>query len=172
MPDHQPQGEVMPPIEGERAHESTEIKAGPIVLFGLALVVLGAIIHLVLGGVMGRFAGQESKIVASRPPLFSAAVDSSGPHLQGDPATDRIRAQKQQLEQLSSYGWVDRSAGIAHIPIDRAMDLLAESSSPELLTPEKAGAGTAAPVPDDSKANSRPAERQPARVPEAQGVKP
>ncbi len=172
MPDHQPQGEVMPPIEGERAHESTEIKARPIIIFGLALIVLGAIIHFVLGAVMGRFAGQESKIVASRPPLFSAAIDSSGPHLQGDPAADRIRAQKQQLEQLSHYGWVDCKAGIAHIPIDRAMDLLAQSSDPELLTPEKADTGTTAPAPGDPKARSRPADREPARAPGDQGAKP
>jgi hypothetical protein len=172
MPDHQPQGEVMLPIEGERAHESTEIKARPIILFGLALIVLGAIIHFVLGVVMGRFAGQESKIVASKPPLFSAAVDFSGPHLQGDPAADRIRAQKQQLEQLSSYGWVDRNAGIAHIPIDRAMDLLAESTAPELLSPEKTDAGTAARVPGDREAHPRPEDGQPARSPGDQGGKP
>jgi len=174
MSDNQPQGEVMPPIEGERAHESTEIRTKPIVLFALALVVLGVAVHFSLGWVMGRFAGQESKIAASRPPLFAAAVDYSGPHLQGDPAADRIRIQKEQLEQLSSYGWVDRKAKIARIPIDRAMDLVAESSAPELLSPEKTDAGTAAPVPGagDSKADSRPADRLPARSPGDQGAKP
>ena len=29
----------------------------------------------------------------------------------------------EQLEDLNSYGWVDQQAGIAHIPIDRAMEL-------------------------------------------------
>src|SRR5271157_4046733 len=155
MPDNQPQGQVMPPIEGERAHESTEIAAKSIVLFALGLVVLGVAVHFALGCVMGRFAGQESKIAASRPPLFAAAVDSSGPHLQSDPTADRIRTQKEQLEQLSSYGWVDRKAKIARIPIDRAMNLVAESSALELLSPENTGAGTAAPVPGagDSKAD-------------------
>jgi len=172
MPDNQPQGEVMPPIEGERAHESTEIAAKSIVLFALGLVVLGVAVHFALGWVMGRFAGQESRIAASRPPLFAAAVDSSGPHLQGDPAADRIRAQKQQLERLSSYGWVDRKAKIARIPIDRAMDLVAESSAPELLSPEKTDAGTAAPVPGDREAHLRPADRLPARSPGDQGAKP
>lgn len=172
MSDNQPQGEVMSPIEGERAHESTEIAAKSIVLFALALVVLGVAVQFSLGWVMGRFARQESKIAASRPPLFSAAVDYSGPHLQGDPAADRIRTQKQQLEQLSSYGWVDRKAKIARIPIDRAMDLLAESSAPELLSPEKTDAGTATPVPGDREVHPRPADRQPARSPRDQGAKP
>jgi hypothetical protein len=172
MLDHRPQGEVMPPIEGERAHESSEIKTKPIVLFALALAALGVVILFVFGWVMGHFAGQELRISASRPPLFSAAVDSPGPHLQGDPAADRIRTQKQQLEQLSNYGWVDRGAGIAHIPIDRAMDLLAESSDAELLRPQKAEAGIAAPAPGDPKAHSRPMEHKPARASEDQGAKP
>jgi len=33
-------------------------------------------------------------------------------------------------ERLRSYGWVDRAAGVAHIPIDRAMDLVAKGIRP------------------------------------------
>jgi hypothetical protein len=35
---------------------------------------------------------------------------------------ERDRAAR--LERLRSYGWVDRGAGVAHVPIDRAMDLV------------------------------------------------
>ena len=171
MSDSQPQGEVMPPIEGEGAHESMQIRAKSIVLFALGLVVLGLAIHVLLGWVMGRFVRQEVKIEASKPPLFAAAVDYSGPHLQGDPAADRIRIQKQQLGQLSSYGWVDRKTKIVHIPIDRAMDLLAESTEPELLNPEKTDTGTAAVVPGDREVQSRPADRQPPKSSTDQGTK-
>ena len=31
----------------------------------------------------------------------------------------------QQLEVLNSYGWVDQTNGVAHIPIDRAMEIVA-----------------------------------------------
>lgn len=30
-----------------------------------------------------------------------------------------------QLEQLNSYGWISEAEGTVHIPIDRAMDLVA-----------------------------------------------
>jgi hypothetical protein len=38
-------------------------------------------------------------------------------------ALDQRAAQKrlQQMERLRSYGWVDREAGLAHIPIDEAV---------------------------------------------------
>ena len=32
---------------------------------------------------------------------------------------------------INGYGWVDRKAGIAHIPIDRAMDILARTGLPQ-----------------------------------------
>jgi hypothetical protein len=40
-------------------------------------------------------------------------------------ALDQRAAQKrlQQMERLESYGWVDRQAGLAHIPIDEAMKM-------------------------------------------------
>jgi len=40
-------------------------------------------------------------------------------------ALDQRAAQKrlQQIERLRSYGWVDREAGVAHIPIDEAMKM-------------------------------------------------
>jgi hypothetical protein len=43
---------------------------------------------------------------------------------------------------LNSYGWVDEKAGVAHIPIERAMQLIAERGLP--VTPK---AGTVPPSP-------------------------
>jgi hypothetical protein len=41
---------------------------------------------------------------------------------------ERDRAAR--LEKLRSYGWVDRAGGVAHIPIERAMDLVAKGVRP------------------------------------------
>ena len=38
---------------------------------------------------------------------------------------------EEEAARLSSYGWVDRPAGVAHIPIDRAMAILAERGLPK-----------------------------------------
>ncbi len=40
-----------------------------------------------------------------------------------------VRGQRDRdarLERLGSYGWVDRSTGVVHLPIDVAMDLVAK----------------------------------------------
>ena len=36
----------------------------------------------------------------------------------------------QEEQTLNSYGWVDQQAGVVRIPIDRAMDLLAQRGLP------------------------------------------
>lgn len=55
------------------------------------------------------------------PPNFEPA----GPGLESAPQTDRAAYFAEKEKQLHSYGWVDRRAGIAHIPIEAAMVLLA-----------------------------------------------
>ena len=44
---------------------------------------------------------------------------------QGRPAIDAAAEEK-----LKGYGWTDRAAGRAHIPIDRAMELLVQQGWP------------------------------------------
>jgi len=33
---------------------------------------------------------------------------------------------KDEIERLSSWGWIDRKQGTVHMPIDRAMDLVVQ----------------------------------------------
>ena len=41
---------------------------------------------------------------------------------------DQRAAQKrlQQMNRLNTYGWLDRQAGVVHIPVDVAMDMLVQ----------------------------------------------
>jgi hypothetical protein len=48
-----------------------------------------------------------------------------------------------QENQLNSYGWVDEKAGVAHIPIERAMELTVQRGMP-VYAPGRADAMTAA----------------------------
>jgi hypothetical protein len=67
-------------------------------------------------------------------PLARVEIQPPEPRLEANPQVtlDRVRARQDQL--LNGFGWVDREAGIARIPIDRAMAILAERGWPK--TPE------------------------------------
>lgn len=53
-------------------------------------------------------------------------IDPPAPRLQIDPALDIHDQRKAEEQVLTTYGWVDRQAGVVRIPIERAMSLLAE----------------------------------------------
>ncbi|MGH7940901.1 MAG: hypothetical protein ACREE6_07120 [Limisphaerales bacterium] len=53
------------------------------------------------------------------------------PHLEiDDDHAERLALYAAQEQKLNSYGWEDRSNGIIHIPIDRALDLIAQRGLP------------------------------------------
>jgi hypothetical protein len=94
-----------------------------IAVFSVAVGLMGVAFSAVLletntGGIRGRLpvgvspraAGSEIAHI-EQTPLFG------GP--------DGLELRRRQREELSRYRWVDRDAGFAAIPIDRAMDVVA-----------------------------------------------
>jgi hypothetical protein len=63
--------------------------------------------------------------VHSRTLSMRPSVIPPSPRLQADPPPDRIAQYRLQTRQLESYGWIDGGHRVAHIPIERAMALLA-----------------------------------------------
>jgi hypothetical protein len=53
-----------------------------------------------------------------------------------DVAVRGTRQKAQKLERLGSWGWVDREAGVVHMPIERAMELVARGARPGVAAPE------------------------------------
>lgn len=52
------------------------------------------------------------------------------PRLQPDPQEDWARFHRTELQQLNSFGWVDKANGIVRIPIDDAMRQVAARGIP------------------------------------------
>lgn len=57
-------------------------------------------------------------------------IEVPPPRLQTNPASDLAELRAAEEAQLSSYGWVDRQAGVIRIPIERAIELTAERGLP------------------------------------------
>ena len=151
MADMRPQGGPRPDVGHRAGHEDGDVRVKGILMFALGLVALGMVIHVVLGLVMQGFARRESKGQALRPPFLAVDVVPPAPRLQGNPGVDLMQFKEQELDRLNHYGWINKDAGIARIPIDRAMDILAQTGLPEpARTPE--ASPELAPAPDSEKA--------------------
>ncbi|HEU4375405.1 MAG TPA: hypothetical protein VFS02_18060 [Telluria sp.] len=62
---------------------------------------------------------------ATNSSALALAPFSPAPRLQPAPQPDRAAYFAEKARKTGSYGWIDRDAGIAHIPLDEAIRLLA-----------------------------------------------
>ena len=128
------------PPTGSVQEDHIDLKA--ILVFLGGLTVFGAIIQLVIWVMFGFLTNQEARSQTVQYPMGLSQLDRTPPEprLQTRPEVDlkAMRAEEDQI--LHRYGWVDEGAGVARIPVDRAMQLLIERG-----LPVREGA-TAAPV--------------------------
>ncbi len=110
------------------AHETHDVPIKPI---AWTLVGLGVFLLVVMTVFALWFRAEEAKraeIDAAIEQVNQIPVDT--PLLQSEPAADLQTLRAHEREMLTTYGWVDKNAGIGRIPIDRAMDLALEQGYP------------------------------------------
>lgn len=77
------------------------------------------------------------------------------PQLETDERTQLNEVRLREEDILSTYDYVDKNAGTVRIPIDRAMDLLAQKGLPVLPQTGSAAAQNAKPQPEQKKGTSQ-----------------
>ncbi|HLY17118.1 MAG TPA: hypothetical protein VKR61_07825 [Bryobacteraceae bacterium] len=109
-------------------HEPGDVNARTLTRFGL---VMGGLIVVFLFGLYGLFHyfvehEAELGLPASPTALALAQKQPPEPRLQAYPSRDMrdMRAAEDRL--LHEYDWIDPDKGIVRIPVDRAMDLIAQ----------------------------------------------
>jgi hypothetical protein len=121
----------------EAGHELSDLRPGYVGVFaiGLAIVIGAAVIITSL--LMQYQAVEHARQQTPVPPLAGERQATPRPRLQVD-APNELRQMRQAEEAvLNSYGWVDKSAGIVRIPVDRAMEILSKKGLPSRKQEEK-----------------------------------
>jgi hypothetical protein len=105
-----------------------ELDLKAIIRFVIGLLVVTLLVLAVMWAMGGYFKAAETAKDPPPSPLVEAQADPipPGPRLQSTPPRDMEELRAQDHETLTSYGWVDRAGGVARIPIERAMSIVAE----------------------------------------------
>ncbi|OAN38250.1 hypothetical protein A6A03_05005 [Chloroflexus islandicus] len=108
-------------------HEVSDARAQP-VIWGVVMVAGTMVLAFVLAMVLlvvwvGPVADQSNTL--SNDEVTQLQLPPA-PRLEQNPRVDGDRIIAEATERLESYGWVNERAGRAHIPIERAMELLLE----------------------------------------------
>jgi len=127
-----------PLIESERGHapghggvaaEPDRVSSRIVMGFGVLLAIFTVVSMLLVAALfrgLSKSAGKKD----------DAAIAAAGlerrpdrvpplPRLQVYPARQWKDFRAAEAERLSTYGWMDRASGSVHVPIERAMDLIA-----------------------------------------------
>ncbi len=120
-----------PPDNPEVHHEHSDVNVRGILIFVGSLLALGIVIHVALWGLFRYFESRERAADPTPAPLAAARpVVPPTPRLQTAPRLAYDDFLRRQQDSLSSYGWIDQSAGVVRIPIDRAMQIITERGMP------------------------------------------
>jgi hypothetical protein len=113
-------------------HETADAEIGPIIKFAVFLAVTTAACALIVVGLYKHLDRREAAEKVGRYPLAAGVVRPlpPPPRLQTYPFSDLKALRADEDSVLGRYGWVDKNAGVVRIPVERAIDVLAEKGLP------------------------------------------
>jgi hypothetical protein len=110
-------------------HQTSNINLRVVTWTTIGLVISVIAVLVTVGGLFSLFKRQYAS--ESTPSLITTAGKlPPAPRLQTNPTSDWRQLLQAENAKLNSYGWIDKTAGVIRIPIDRAMDLLAQRGLP------------------------------------------
>jgi hypothetical protein len=129
-------------------HEASDPKLAPILRFAAALAILCLAAFFLMRWLFSSETETRRANDTPLPPLADERRVPPEPRLQSLPGVPLVGGdqlppgaepfmsssfpefEEKQRDALTSYGWIDRQAGVVHIPIDRAIELTLERGLP------------------------------------------
>jgi hypothetical protein len=146
----------------QKGYETSDVSIPVAVVFITSLVlvaVFGIVASLLFINRMNAVANLEAQRELSANPLALERGVPAAPLLQPNPPADMDTYLAEENAHLHGYGWINREAGIVHIPIGQAVERVVQQGIPRWdpvdsaeLTGDEAmgGAPGAQPVPEQS----------------------
>ena len=151
--------EAAAPPHEMRGYETRDANTRGVLVFLAGLFV---VLNLVLFGTWRLF--RHYSVADRSPAPASYFADErqipAAPDLEINGREDFLNTYAKQQQELETYAWQDRKAGIVRIPIERAMDLLLEKGLPVMPpgTEAQSTARNSAPKSEKSEASAPSAD--------------
>ena len=113
-------------------HEAADADIGPLIKFAIFLALTTFVCAAICVGLYKYLDHREAREKAGRYPLAAGLARPlpPPPRLQNYPFYDLKAFRSEENRVLEHYGWVDKNAGVVRIPVERAIDVLAEKGLP------------------------------------------
>lgn len=113
-------------------HEESDVNVGAIIRYGIGLLLVGAVVQVFLWWLLGTYERQHERAQTQVYPLAAGQQDRLPPfpRFQENPQQELQDLRAKQKALLEGYGWVNKEAGVARIPIEEAMKMVIERGLP------------------------------------------
>lgn len=105
--------------------EVSDWQMRPVAILTIATIGILILAFIAMAGLL-LVSGGSLADTSNAPSATQVARLPPQPRLEQNPNVDGERIVAEATELLESYGWTNQGAGTAHVPIERAMDLLLE----------------------------------------------
>jgi len=120
----------VPSKSPDAGHELSDLSPKKIALCAIALTLTIIAALAVTYALFQHFLSVATKTEAVPSPLSYTREPTPEPHLLVNPGQDLKTMRAEEDKILNSYDWVDREKGIVRIPIDRAIEIIAQRGLP------------------------------------------
>jgi len=109
--------------DAPQLHEPSDVSARGILWFAGALTLFLAFVSVVLAWLFQLLANREERLKASVYPL-AEEQRQHGPLLPPEPRLEGIEPRRRRWVPVlpDEYGWADEKAGLARVPLDKAVE--------------------------------------------------
>src|ERR1044071_7720106 len=146
------------PEDLRAGYELSDLDPKKIGIFGIVLLLTLILVAIVTYLMSDWFYALERRNQPPQSPLSFAPEPVPDPRLIVDPGGDLSSLRASEKALLNNYGWVDKEKGIARIPIDDAISILADKGLPVRSENQPAAkTGGPAPTPRATSGRQRPA---------------
>ena len=113
-------------------HEESDVNVGAIMRYGAGLLAVALVAHVFLWWLLGTYERQHERAQTQVYPMAAGQQDRlpPSPRLQDNPQQELQDLRAKQGALLEGFGWVNKEAGIARIPIEDAMKMVVERGLP------------------------------------------
>lgn len=151
--DIRPQGQTAPSALYD--HERKDVSLAGILWFAAILALVIVVVQIMLAFWVGQYSKGEDRAAQAAPPRLADTADLyPGPRIQGDPTADMQVFAAHEAKALTSYGqWRPlspddpASARVVRLPINRAIDILAQKAQGNVPPAAKPAPKTPQPAP-------------------------
>lgn len=111
-------------------HEKHDVRSRPLIAFMIVVLVALGVINVAIGGYGWLLKVYRQRTTAPRSELTRLEVIPPEPRLQSSPKADMDEMLKSEATLMNHYDVADAKAGLYRIPVERAMELVAQRGLP------------------------------------------